>query len=62
VDEFRVGVCAAAGLFAIPYAAAQTAVFSRCSALAQGKQFPHVSLLLIGGLSIASSFFLADGD
>jgi amino acid transporter len=45
------------GYSRIPYAAAQDGCFFKVfGVLHKEKQFPHVSLLLIGGLSIASSF------
>ena len=45
------------GYSRIPYAAAQDGAFFRIfGKLHRTKQFPHISLLLIGGLSIAASF------
>lgn len=46
------------GYSRIPFAAAQDGYFFKVfGKLHQEKQFPHLSLLLIGGLSIACSFF-----
>jgi amino acid transporter len=45
------------GYSRIPYAAAQDGAFFKAfGTLHRTKQFPHISLLLIGGLSIAASF------
>jgi len=49
------------GYSRIPYAAAQDGCFFRVFArLHPQKEFPHISLLLIGGLSIACSFLSLD--